>query len=711
MDIQTYGQITYSYNNRTKRYKFITNHTDDFIKALKTLIGKSSTNLLFIKPTKASFEFYDFFLLEFHYLLKLILTDEHILGLDIGATLLQEFVTLLETKTWLAERTIDTSKTFDYKLITKNMKYPPLEHQYALFEKYAEMQALGGLRGGLADASVGSGKTYSSLALGEMLGYETIIIIAPKNTIYQVWVDSVTESLFKKAQTFVVLTGNVKHTTEKYIITNYEYLEKLMRNKKEVRKLKRLKPMLIIDEYHNYNELKSKRTETLLDFVNYINFKDMILLTGTPIKMNIKELHPLLYLLDSKFYKIKDIFEQFYRNLNFTKVDLIQYRFNLYRERVDIADKDKGEIDLEEYRLTLDNGNDYTLSTITAKMDEYKQNRLLELYDNMDTYTSDFNIILDEVKLTLTKSNSNTLGEIKRLHEYKSLVKTIRAKSDNNRLFEVYDKVSEATLIETEVIVPNLSPMDKIKFNNIKSIIKYPKLKVLGEALGKILLGTRIRCYKDLAKNLDYTSMLKLTNKKGLIFSNYITVCEVAMKETSNEGFKPIGVFGEHVKHLTSTVNTFNDLTNKHTPLIATFKALSTGNPLTAANVVIIMDNPLRSHTLTQSIARAYRIGNNEKVLTFFIMLDTGDEFNITDRDLFIVNTSESNIETITGNKPIFDIPKQTLRTEIEDDDILEDDVEIVLKDIISKEMSNIKYDMINPLTAITELMKRVFIK
>lgn len=712
METKTYNNITYSYNSRTKRYKFITNHTDDFIKALKLLIGKSSTNLLFVKPTKSSFEFHDFFLLELHYLLKLIVTEEHYLGLDIGGVLLQDFIALLETKTWLSERYINTSNTFDYKRITKTMKYHPLEHQYPLFAKYATMKVLGALRGGLADAQAGSGKTYTSLALGEMLEYETIIILAPKNTIEQVWVDSVTTVLFKKPQSYVVLTGKAKHTNEKYIITNYEYLEKLMRDKKELRKLKRLKPMLIIDEYHNYNELKSLRTETLLDFVNYIDFKDMLYLTGTPIKMKVKELQPLLYLLDTKFYKIKDIFEQFYRNLNFTKIDLLQYRFNLYRERVVTSAENKGEIEIEEYRLALSNGNDYTLSTITTKMEDYKYTRLIELHDNMEKYQYDFNVILEEVRRNLIKGNSSNLEEVKKLIEYKTLVKTIRAKSDKNSLHEVYDKVTLATSIEKEVILPNLSPLDKIKFKEVKSIVKYPKLKVLGEALGKILLGTRIRCYKDLARNLDYTSLLKLTNKKGLVFSNYIGVCEVVTSETRNEGFKPIGVYGEHVTNLTKHVEEFNDLSNETSPMVATYKALSTGNPLTAANVVILIDNPLRSYIIEQSIARAYRIGNDEKVLVFLVKLDTGDEFNITDRDLFIVNTSESNVETITGNKPSFNIPKQELISDMEnDEDILTDDSELVMKDIIGESILSVVKDVKSPLTVVETFLKNIFIK
>ena len=529
--------------------------------------------------------------------------------------------------------------------------------------------------------------TYISLALMELLEYDTVIILAPKNTLEEVWLKSVTETLFKHKQTAIIMTGNNPvYNNEKFIITNYEYVDKLMNNKKLNRRLKRLKPSLIIDEQHNFSEMKTKRTNLLFDFVNYYKFTDILLLTGTPVKMKLGDLKPMLKILDPKYPKIADVFDYFYKGLNSTKIDLLQYRFNLYRERIENKDPSMPEIELDEYRIPLKNGDYYTLENINKRMTEYKLTRLKELHNKMDFYQDEFSIILEDLNKNLNKEERDNLKR------YKVLVKLIRKKSDANKLYEVYDAVNEATYIEKNLINKKLDSISKVKFKDLKSIVKYPKLKVLGEALGKILLGSRIQCYKELALNLDYKNLMKLTFKKTLIFSNYVSVCENAKNVCKLQGYNPIPVYGTYINDLTKNVKLFNDLETDVNPIIATYKSLSTGVPLTSANVVILLDTPLRSYILEQAIARSFRIGNYHKVLVFFIRLDTGPNYNITERDLYIVNQSTNNVEMITGNTTQYDVPIQelpSLEEEIDEGDLKEEDLPPVLKDEIEEEVTN----------------------
>jgi len=1042
--MEQFKSITYSYNSRTKRFTFYTTHVKAIKKALMTLIGRSTADILVVKEKKNSFDIYEFFLLELHYCLKLIEDEEHFLGVDIGGILLTNLIDFLETQTWLRNRFIKHNK-FNLNNIKRTMKFMPLEHQLPVYEKYSEIKNSAGLNGALLDAGIGSGKalpldtpiktkygwtkmgdiklndyvigadgkptkvtgvypqgvrrvfrftfedgryvdndlehqwsildkdnkfkrktlttkkiidifdnknelyidlikptnfqpldlplkpyliglllgniclnnltlksknkilikklsdtlplgyklvtykqneniyyihykniadrapvniyhelfkldiynkendtkyipsvylegsleqreellkglldingnvdkngsisfktvsnklsntvallvrslgglckidknkfkdkityilnislryphkcfslkskisrlkepnfyedlkylkiinikevkstktqcisvnnknklyvikdyivthnTYISLSLMELLDYDTVIILAPKNTLQEVWEKSVTETLFKHKQTSIIMdNSNTDYNDEKYIITNYEYIDKLMKNKRLNRRLKKLKPGLIIDEFHNYSDITSVRTNLLIEFIKYYKFSDIALLTGTPVKMSLSDLKPMFKLLDSKYDKVEERFNDFYRSLSTTKIDLIRHRLNLYRERIENKDPSMPDIELEEFKIPLKNGDFYTLEAINKRMEVYKLNRLKELHDKMDFYQDEFSIILSDLNITLNKEDRDSLKK------YKVLVKLIRSKSDSNKLYEIYDKVNEATNIEKTIIYKKLDTETRNKFKELKSIVKYPKLKVIGEALGKVLLKSRIDCYKELALNLDYKNLIKLTSKKTLIFSKYIEVCENAKNICKLQGYNPISIYGQYIKDLAHNVKVFNDLETDFNPLVATIKALSTGVPLTSANVVILLDIPFRSYELEQAIGRSYRIGNFHKVSVFFIKLDTGPNFNISERDLFIINTSTNNVEMITGNTTSYDIPTQeTMEDYINNEESLEEelkgDLPPVLKDELEEDLINTSFadnQVVNKIEFVKSFFKKI---
>jgi len=709
--------LEYEFNSRTHRYKIKIDKALMVEKAIKKLIGKTAVKHMFIKVNNIGFEVYDFFLLELEFCLNFMKEENHILALDIGGIVLNDLLDFLRTKTWLHSRHIvNTKKLFDFNNLKKNMLYMPLEHQVSAFDKYEEIKQYANLKGGMLDIAAGGGKTFSSLAMVELLDYDLVIIIAPKNTLGEVWEKSVSEELYRQKQSNVILGTNSKvYNNEKFIITHYQYVEKILKDKKLARRVKRLKPALIIDEFHNLNEIKSERTNNILNFINYIKFRDVILLTGTPIKMVVNELVPMLYILDDKFPKVVDRFKEFYRSLTGIKVDLIRHRFNLYRKRIENTNPSMGNIELIEYKLKVPDGEQYTMGNINARMTEYKHTRLEELFNHMDEYELQFYTYIDSMS-DLYKKDDAFIESKEKIKRYRRLVKIIRKASDDNKLFNFYTEVSEASLIEKEWILPKLKGYDKHNFKQLRSIIKYPKLKVLGEALGKILLGSRIRCYTSLAEQIDYKKHLLLTNKKGLVFSNYISVCNVAVERCRKQGYNPVGVYGDLIDNLDNNVKQFNDLETDINPIIATYKSLSTGVPLPSANIVILIDVPMRVYNLEQAISRSYRLGNYEDVLVLFTKLDTGTEFNITERDLFIVNTSEHNVELITGTSPVFDTPKQDLPlSELEDDE--DDDGEVIneikeeIEEIVLAEFNKMDVKIklgTNPLDYVKSVLKKI---
>lgn len=709
--MEKFKSIEYDYNHRTTRYTFYLDNILDIKKAIINLVGKSFINVIFFKEYKTRVEIKEFFLLELYYVFKLVKSDYPEFGINIGGIFLNNIIEFLETQTWLCNRRdVDTKKLFNLKNITTTMKYEPLEHQIAGFNKYEEIKQISNLSGYVLDAKPGTGKTYMSLALGELLEYDTIIIVAPKNTLFEVWKDSVSESLFKVNQSHIVLgSESDSYNNEKYIITHYEYIKKLLNNKKLIRKLKRLKPYLIIDEFHNFNEIKSERTQLLRKFVTYMKFDDIALLTGTPLKMKLKELVPMLYILDDKFPKSQEDFLKFYSNIYGVKQELIQYRFNLYRERIDKDIEGRPDIEILEYKVSLKNGNDYTTDNIDRRMEEYKENRLLELESNMDKHVNDFEQLLSISKKNMIYKKEENVNNI--FKSYQTYVKTIRKHSNTGKLYLVYDIVNKATELEKMYILKNLDGVEKRKFRDVSAIVKYPKLKVLGEALGKILLGSRISCYNDLAKKINYENILKITHKKGLVFSNFVSVCENVMNECKREGYKPVGVYGDLVNELNTTVKKFNDLSTEYNPIVATYKSLSTGVPLTSANVLIIIDSALKNYILEQAISRSFRLGNNDKVTVLFVKLDTGTDYNITNRDTTILHNSIYNVELITGNKPIFDIPKNSVDFDITEEELTEDVKEIV-DDIATTSFMEITNDMNHDLLDyIKKILKKITFK
>ena len=85
--------------------------------------------------------------------------------------------------------------------------------------------------------------------------------------------------------------------------------------------------------------------------------------------------------------------------------------------------------------------------------------------------------------------------------------------------------------------------------------------------------------------------------------------------------------------------------------MITTFKSLSTGVPLVAANVIVVLDLPFRMYVYEQAIARAWRLGQDSQVYVYIPKLDTGEFPNINSRNIDIIQFFKQEVEAITGEK------------------------------------------------------------
>ena len=707
-----YRSIQVKYKEKANTYTFTCNHLDTIRKKDMSLLFPKFVIRYIFGRNGNNFTIPSFGLLELDYILSSILDNSEISNsLGLANITINDLLNYIRTETWVAGRYQKIVSPIDYNLIKKEMKFNILPSQQPAFEKYEEVKVLAGLRGAMLDAAPGAGKTFMSLALSVGLEYDTTIIIAPRQTLDEVWVKSVTDSLFKTPQSYIVLDNKHKDVKGKrFIIFHYEFLEKVVEDKKLLKLLIKLKPNIIVDEFHNFNNINSKRTNNLLKLINEINAEDVILLTGTPIKMATSELIPLLYALDSKFPSAITFFNDMYKVYDVRLMNMLQYRFGLYRRRIEKDDDNIPGLTVTEYKVKLKKYNRYLIENIQADMTEYKNNRYNELMLAYDEYYKEFLKFIDYVKKENIKNKIMTKAEAElKFKQYLLNVNEVFKLAESNKIYLAYGTINIINEFETNYIEKYLE-LDKLKrFRDIKSIIKYPKLKAMGEALGRILLTRRIECYNELAKNLDYKEIIDDADKKTVIFSNYTSTCEIAFEKTLKLKYYSLRVYGDFTKDLTPTVQKFMDIKNKSNPLIATYKSLSTGVPLIAANTMVCLDLPFRMYIFDQSVSRIYRLGQDKRTFVFIVKLDTGEEPNITQKDLFILNTSQMRVEMITDNEFSYDVPKEDyFKKEDISEEISEPDNEIenIVSNIVESSLDNATNHLLRKIKNITNLIK-----
>lgn len=516
----------------------------------------------------------------------------------------------------------------------KVFTYKPLEYQDNLFNNYVSFKKKTGYRGTLIDAATGTGKTYMGLCLAELLDNKLTIIICPNPTVDKVWGDSISKELFKQPREYFDIRKKESYKNQKYIVANYEAIDKI---KYILSKLDNTSITFIIDESHNFADTKSKRTNELLELINTTNSNDVILLSGTPIKAYTSEMINILRLLDGRIDSKNDvkILEMIFKSPKAIFKDMLpklyqESSFKIEKKEIELEPITKIYLDIE-----LNNGSEYTLSNILKKFRNMYEKRLKEILESLDKYEEIFNLGLSQVK-----NQALAKAYIKQVEIIKDLVKF-------GEHMKYPDTLAEAKKMERMLIVEMKPEIRKI-WLEAAVCIKYPKLKVIGECLAKVVGQARIDCHRDIAKELNYIDIINSSEKDTIIFSNYVEVCEQVMKSTKELGYKPIGVYGENVKNLNKSVEQFKNNENIN-PLVTTYKSLSTGVPLTNANIIILIDLPFRMYTYNQAVSRAWRLGQDSPVIVYIPNLKTGEEPNINQRNFDIITYFKKEVENITG--------------------------------------------------------------
>jgi len=491
----------------------------------------------------------------------------------------------------------------------------------------------------ITDDFIVTHNTISQYATAHCLGADTSVLVVPKNSVFDVWVKTI-KVLFKQTPEYWhSLSGEELTLGKKYYIVHYDYLEKFVAfvgaNKGSFGKV-----YVGIDESHNFNE-QSNRTNLLIQLCQTLKARDVIHASGTPFKAMGSEAITLLATICNDFTpEVQGSFRKIFGKEAKRAIEILANRIGIVSFKVVKADIETPGVDYHEIKVPMNNSSEYTLTSVREKMSKFIDERLAFYRKGMPEYEKLYATCMDLHGQTVKGGMASAA-----FSEYRRGVAQLRKGYDP---VTMKDLVMYCNRYELKTIVPSLPERYRKPFLNVRAIIKYVDLKVMGEALSQVLGRLRIQCHLDMLPNMPLDEIIDNATTKTVIFTSYVEVVKELESLLTKAGYKPMLVYGETNKDLPNIVKRFeND--DDINPLVATFKSLSTAVPLTMANTVVFTNAPFRDYERTQTIARVDRIGQKHRCHVYETYLDTGAEPNISTRSKDIMAWSKSQVEAILG--------------------------------------------------------------
>lgn len=611
-------------------------------------------NNIFTSVSRSSVKFPKWFAIEVLYILEQLQDSRRTFC---GRRTLSKVAEELIRSTWL--RNIGMTgftPRLNYQALS-DLNVTLFQHQLNFLHEYDRTTFEYALNGMLMDVAAGGGKTITNFALGHVLGADTKVFIVPKNSVFDVWVKTI-KMLFKKGvpDFWHSLSGEEPTPGKEYYIVHYDYMEKFLAFVKQNRGGFG-KVFVAIDESHNFNE-QSARTQYLIDICHGLKARDVVHASGTPFKAMGSEAITLLKTICADFTaEVEASFRKIFGKEAKKALEILANRVGIVSFKVVKAEIETPGVDYHEVKIPLKNGPEYTLTSVRDKMTGFIETRLKYYKDGMKEYEG-----LYERCMAMHEAKLKSPQERQAFTQYQSYVKTIRKGYDP---VTMKDMVMFCNRYELKNIVPSLPDTYRKPFLNVRAIIKYVELKVMGEALSQVLGRMRIQCHLDMLPNMPLDTIIDNAASKTVIFTSYVEVVKDLDVLLRAAGYKPLLVYGETNKDLTNIVKQFENDPDAN-PLIATFKSLSTAVPLVMANTEVFTNSPFRDYERTQTIARVDRIGQKHRCHVHETFLDTGQEPNISTRSKDILSWSKSQVEAILGVQAPDDI-EASLESLVED--------------------------------------------
>lgn len=599
---------------------------------------------MFVNMTRKKIVIPSFFAVDFVYMLEELSKFEGRLYAD--RQVIERTIEEIRKQTWLSKIDIEQPSIFNYSYL-KDMNVTMLDHQRRFLAWYDYVKLRYNLKGILLTAAPGGGKTITGLATAICREAEVTFIISPKNAVHRVWQAEIVNRFKDKQKYWISADGGDIPKDCKWLIFHYEDLDKAVEIQKQfINK----KTVIIIDESHNFNDPESQRTKLLLDLCKPAYISDIVFASGTPIKAMGSDSIPLLRAIDPLFtanveLRFRKIFGKDAKKAN----DILANRLGIISYKVPKSDFMPDEPIYEPMPIQLPNGDYYSLERIKERMGNFIHERVSFYEKRRESDLEFFYYCLSCYEEKTVKDS----GEWKEYMLYRQYVDTfIRKGFDSMSMSEwsVY-----CNKFEKEYIIPKLPKEHRGDFKDVKSAVKYPHLKIRGEALGRVLGRERIEANIKIAEAVNYETIIAGSKKKVICFSSHVEVVDRVFGLMTNKKYVPLKVTAETNNDLKNIVSRFERET-KFNPLIATFQSLSTAVPLVMANTLVMLNHPFRIHEMEQAVARAWRIGQDTRVVVYLVQLDTGDVPNISSRSADIMNWSKEQVDQIMGYDSATDI-------------------------------------------------------
>ena len=589
----------------------------DWEKYQNKVITKSNVRIEYIQT-------YEFFALELSILFKELFTKYR---LGYYGDICKE----LYKKTWLSNSDLIKPENIDLsRLRLLNDNYELKLYQKEFIELYPILKAKLNLNGYILSFDQGLGKTLTSVALALCLRKEKVYIVCP-NALKENWALEIKsyfpkyndETEWKKEVYMQGVSKEFDSKRVKFIIVNQESITKIF-DKVD----KKCNSMLIIDESHNFRNLNSARSEALIKLKDMLDSKDVLVMSGTPIKASPSEICPVMRLIDPLFTdEVAQVYNKCFNMNDIAASNLIQTRFGkvMYRKTKDEVLR-LPQKHIETLKLKVKNEDKYYVNNIKQLVKSRAKEIHKEEYKDYHKLQKEFHDIINKY----SKSSKSDI------EKYLTI---IDENIPNYELHEL-DVEFKKTYLE-KYVYPNILPLsedrDRLDFL-IKRFVNMWQ-HCIGVALGEIMHPRRkelfMKLYDDNKPIIN--KMIHDNIKKTVIFTPIVEVAKHIHESLGEAGLSSVLVTG-NIKDKLTPILRFKEDSNVDV-LVATSQTLGTGVTLTEANLMFFFGTPWRSTDFNQCCDRIYRIGQTEDVFIFNVLMDS-KELNLSTRMEKILNWS-----------------------------------------------------------------------
>jgi len=522
------------------------------------------------------------------------------------------------------------------------------DYQKEFIENYNILKGHLNLDGFILTFEQGMGKTLTSISLAECLNTDNVYIICP-NTVQENWMLEIRKyyhkyqnnpELWKKE--VVKCADNTATKNARFFIINNESISKMLPYVKSGNN------MLIIDESQNFRNNSGKRVSELLELKDKLKPKNILAMSGTPIKASPNELVPIMRLIDPLFTEeASDIYDKCFKLDTALAMNIVNDRFGkiIYRKTKELLDLPEKKIDNLSY--TISDSNKFLLSNVKLEI----SNRFNEIYserlkDN-DSLRKEF--------IELISKYSNSSNEDK--NRYIKWVVTINTGKDVS-LHEL-DAEFMNTYIEKYIHTNNIDPNIYGRINWLNTNFIKMKQSSMGKAIGEILPKRRRDMFNSIYDENKENIIKRIldNNEKTIIFSQLKGTIDYICDSLNKDGIKTVKITGDIKERLPVLMQFKED--DETLVLCATSQSLGTGVTLIEASQMFFFGAPWRSADFDQCTDRIHRIGQKAEVHIYNVLLNTSTK-NLSSRMNDILNWSsemfDSAIKQLEDNNPIMDI-------------------------------------------------------